>query len=53
MTGGTEAGEHKYPYLVSFRQSEDPNHKDEYYHFCGGSILNKQWILTSASCFAK
>ncbi|XP_063994518.1 chymotrypsin-1-like [Diachasmimorpha longicaudata] len=53
MTGGTEAPEHKYPYLVSFRQSEDPNQTDEYYHFCSGSILNKHWILTSASCFAK
>jgi len=33
----------KYPWLVSIRSSSG-------FHFCGGALLNKQWVLTAAHC---
>nr|ABZ04014.1 serine protease 6 [Costelytra zealandica] len=43
VVGGTNATAGAYPYMVSLRSSANA-------HFCGGSILNSQWILTAASC---
>ncbi|XP_040822083.1 serine protease 55 isoform X1 [Ochotona curzoniae] len=39
---GSEAGVGEFPWQVSI-QSENQ-------HFCGGAILNAQWILTAAHC---
>lgn len=42
IVGGQIAHPGQFPYQVSFRNAFDK-------HICGGSILNKNWILTAAS----
>ena len=42
IIGGTEATEDRHPYAVSLR--------NEYGHFCGGSLITKDVVLTAAHC---
>ena len=39
---GTETEINEYPWMVSLQLSGD--------HFCGGSIISEDWILTAAHC---
>lgn len=43
IVGGNEAVSGAFPYQVSLQRG--------YFHFCGGSILNKRWILSAGHCF--
>ncbi|GJQ80523.1 hypothetical protein Trydic_g12414 [Trypoxylus dichotomus] len=43
VVGGSTATSGAYPFIVSLRSSSNS-------HFCGGSILSEQWILSAAHC---
>jgi len=43
IIGGTQASADSYPWMVSLQSKEGE-------HFCGGSLLDAQWVLTAAHC---
>ncbi|CAG5885883.1 trypsin-3-like [Menidia menidia] len=42
VVGGYECSRHSAPYQVSLNAG---------YHFCGGSLISSQWVLSAAHCY--
>jgi len=42
IIGGTESTSQSYPWMVSLKSNGQ--------HFCGASLIDKQWVMTAAHC---
>ncbi|XP_015199639.1 transmembrane protease serine 12-like [Lepisosteus oculatus] len=47
VVGGKDAAPGAWPWQVSVQLAEPSG----FSHFCGGSIIDRQWVVTSAHCF--
>ncbi|XP_055640448.1 trypsin-1-like [Toxorhynchites rutilus septentrionalis] len=50
IVGGVNADPHEFPYQISLQWNLGPNVTRRPIHFCGGSILNRNWVITAAHC---
>lgn len=50
IVGGTEARPEEYPWQVGFRWQRGTGITNI---FCGGSLINKNWVVSAAHCFQK
>ncbi|KAM9316694.1 plasminogen [Gastrophryne carolinensis] len=46
IVGGCEANPHSWPWQVSLRTSLN-------LHFCGGSLIDRQWVVTAKHCLER
>ena len=42
IVGGYECEKHSQPHAVSLNSG---------YHFCGGSLVNENWVVSAAHCY--
>ena len=48
IVGGTDALQNEYPWMVSLHKIYSSNSNSV--HQCGGSIIDRRWVLTAAHC---
>ena len=50
IVGGQQAKPEEFPWQVAFRRETNISRSNI---FCGGSLINKKWVVSAAHCFAK
>lgn len=50
IVGGVNARPLEFPWQISLRTVSNNGY---WYHTCGGSLINNQWVLTAAHCVQK
>ena len=50
IVGGTEAKPEEFPWQVAFRWESNTRRRS---FFCGGSLIDKKWVISAAHCFVK
>ncbi|XP_078723521.1 elastase-1-like [Lampetra fluviatilis] len=48
IAGGSEANPHSWPWQVSLQYYNSTT--KAWYHYCSGTLITPQWVLTSGSC---
>jgi len=49
VVNGKEATPNSWPWQISLRYRDYPDN-GSYGHVCGGSLIEKDWVLTAAHC---
>ena len=50
IIGGERSPWQTYPFMVSLIEHTAPPGQENEYHFCGGTLIAPQWVLTAANC---
>lgn len=50
IVGGRAAQPHSFPWMVSLRDESNPQNGPSG-HFCAGSLITDQWIISASHCF--